>query len=189
MGEKNLEAESYAPLYRQLMRRLREDIAAGVYPVSSRIPSEQALCGAYGVSRVTVRRALEELTQEGLLQRRQGKGTFVSTPHLFRDLKHVNSFASVCRMTGVTPGTRVVRAALVPADAEDISRQLSPAGGQVVETVRLRLANREPVMLEINHFPARYDWLLGEDLGGSLYELLRGRQCEPSEAIHEISLV
>ena len=189
MGSLNLDMESSAPLYRQLMQRLRDDIAAGVYPVSSRIPSEPALCSAYGVSRVTVRRALEELTKEGLLQRRQGKGTFVSTPHLFRDLKHINSFGSVCRMTGATPGTQVIRTAVIPAGEEDLTHQLAPSGGSVVETVRLRLANHEPVMLETNHFPIRFDWLLEEDLSGSLYDVLRRRKAEPRDAIHEISLV
>jgi GntR family transcriptional regulator len=132
---------------------------------------------------------LEELTKEGLLQRRQGKGTFVSTPHLFRDLKHINSFGSVCRMTGATPGTQVIRTAVIPAGEEDLTHQLAPSGGSVVETVRLRLANHEPVMLETNHFPIRFDWLLEEDLSGSLYDVLRRRKAEPRDAIHEISLV
>ena len=55
--------ESYSPLYKQLMQKLRGDIASGVYPVHSKIPSEQELCDTYQVSRVTVRKALAEFTQ------------------------------------------------------------------------------------------------------------------------------
>ena len=56
---------------------MKNDIVAGVYPAGGRIPSEQVLCDTYGVSRVTVRKAMLDLVQEGLLVRRQGKGTFV----------------------------------------------------------------------------------------------------------------
>jgi len=73
MKKKILDSESYSPLYRQLMQKLRSDIASGVYPVHSRIPSEQELCDTYQVSRVTVRKALAELTQEELLKRHQAR--------------------------------------------------------------------------------------------------------------------
>ena len=77
---KQLQAESFSPLYHQLMQRIRGDIERGVYPTGSRIPPEHELEKLYQVSRVTVRRALSELTSEGLLERKQGKGTFVATP-------------------------------------------------------------------------------------------------------------
>ena len=65
------------PLYRQLMARIRDDVSSGVYPAESQIPSEQEMCARYSVSRVTVRRAISELTDEGILRKQQGKGTFV----------------------------------------------------------------------------------------------------------------
>lgn len=91
------------PLYRQLMARIRDDVSSGVYPAESQIPSEQEMCAHYGVSRVTVRRAISELTDEGILRKQQGKGTFVCTPKLCRDLRDINSFHECCRMQGVTP--------------------------------------------------------------------------------------
>lgn len=182
-----LEADSASPLYRQLMRRLRADIAAGVYPAHSRIPSEQALCEGYGVSRVTVRKALAELTREGLLQRQQGKGTFVSAPRLWGDLRDINSFHAACGLMGSVPGTRVVRAQLTRATAED-REKLVVADEQVVEIIRLRLADDLPVMLETNRFPLAFAWLMDQDLTGSLYALLEGRGLMPRRGIHEISL-
>ena len=65
------------PLYRQLMARIRDDVSSGVYPAESQIPSEQEMCVRYSGSRVTVRRAISELTDEGILRKQQGKGTFV----------------------------------------------------------------------------------------------------------------
>ena len=182
-----LNAESHSPLYKQLTRKLRDDIALGVYPVHSRIPTEQELCRIYQVSRVTVRKALAELNQEGLLRRQQGKGTFVSVPRLCKDLKDVTSFNDSCRMMNCTPSTRVIHAQLAYATQKD-RRDLLCQEEQVVETLRLRMADGTPVMLEQNHFPLKYDFLLEADLTGSLYAILREQGLEAEQAVHEISL-
>ncbi|MGN0794297.1 MAG: GntR family transcriptional regulator [Aristaeellaceae bacterium] len=182
-----LDTESASPLYRQLMQRIRSDIAGGTYPVHSRIPSEQELCATYQVSRVTVRKALAELTREGLLRRMQGKGTFVCAPRIQQSLKDVNSFHDACRVMGSVPGTRVISAQVVPADAETAMR-LRLHGDTAVELVRLRLADELPVMVETNRFPMAYESLLEEKLDGSLYALLEKRGVTASKGIHEISL-
>lgn len=187
MNVNHLVSDSASPLYRQLMQRLREDIAGGIYPVHSRIPSEQELCSAYQVSRVTVRKALAELTREGLLRRMQGKGTFVCAPRIHQSLKDVNSFHDACRVMGRTPGTRVISAQVIRAEAET-AVQLSLKGETAVEIVRLRTADELPVMLETNRFPMSCEWLLKEELGGSLYALLETRGMEAARGIHEISL-
>ena len=124
------------PLYRQLMARIRDDVSSGVYPAESQIPSEQEMCARYGVSRVTVRRAISELTDEGILRKQQGKGTFVCTPKLCRDLRDINSFHECCRMQGVTPGTRLIHAQLSHAD-ERTQRELELPDDRVVEIERV----------------------------------------------------
>lgn len=188
MKKQILNTDSYSPLYKQLMQKLRSDITEGVYPIHSRIPSEQELCAAYGVSRVTVRKALAELTKEGLLKRHQGKGTFVAIPRICKDLKDVNSFHSACRMMGCEPGTRVIHATLSHAGQEDVERLSCAEGDELVELMRLCNADGAPVMLETNRFVPQYVWLLEEPLTGSLYETLRRHGVEPSQGIHEISL-
>ena len=141
--------DSSSPLYKQLITRLRSDIAAGVYPVHSRIPTEQELCSTYQVSRVTVRKALLELTQEGLLKRHQGKGTFVSIPRIRRDLRDINSFNDTCRMMRCTPSTQLLHASVIAATQDDRTELLLENDArQVIEIVRLRLADNIPVMLE-----------------------------------------
>ncbi len=187
MDTKILNTDSASPLYRQLMQRLRTDIAGGIYPAHSRIPSEQELCAAYQVSRVTVRKALAELTREGLLRRMQGKGTFVCAPRIRQDLRDVTSFHDACRLMGSVPGTKVVSAQIVPAD-EATRQQLLLQEDRAVEIVRVRSADDLPVMLETNRFPLSYDSLLKEDLTGSLYALLEIRGVEAAKGIHEISL-
>ena len=182
-----LSQESASPLYKQLMARLRRDITEGVYPIHSRIPSEQQLCDTYQVSRVTVRKALNDLTQEGLLVRQQGKGTFVSLPRIQKNLREINSFHSACRMLGCTAGTRMIHRQLTLPTEEDAFLNLQE-GEQVIEIARLRLADDLPVMLEINRFPARFDFLLKAELSGSLYTLLESEGVEAQQATHDISL-
>ncbi len=188
MKKSILNSESYSPLYRQLMQRLKNEIASGVYPVHSRIPSEQQLCDTYQVSRVTVRKALTTLVREGLLLRHQGKGTFVAVPRIQRDLKEVTSFHTACQMKGCNASSRVIHAMLQHATQEDEeSLHLSP-GKMVLEICRLRSADHSPVMIETNHFSDSYAFLLEEDLTGSLYEILLKHGIEPQQAVHDIAL-
>ncbi|MFA7665923.1 MAG: GntR family transcriptional regulator [Burkholderiaceae bacterium] len=76
----NSPAADMAPLYRQVSRSLEEQIRSGALSPGALLPSESQLCADFGVSRITVRRALEELVQRRLVQRRRGVGSFVSTP-------------------------------------------------------------------------------------------------------------
>lgn len=185
--EKALRSDSASPLYRQLMQRIRADIASGVYAVHSRIPSETELVETYQVSRVTVRKALAELTREGLLRRMQGKGTYVCAPRLKSNLREVTSFHEACLMMGCVPGTKVISVAVTKVE-EDVREALGLTGEEAVETIRLRLADEEPVMLETNRFPMKYDGLLREELTGSLYHILSKQGIEAASGVHEISL-
>ena len=181
-----LRSDSASPLYQQLMQRIRADITLGVYPVHSRIPSEAELGETYQVSRVTVRKALAELTSEGLLRRMQGKGTYVSAPRLRKNLKEVTSFHQACQMMGCVPGTKVISAQTVRA-TESMREALALTGDEAVEIVRLRMADGDPVMLETNRFSMDYAFLL-EGVEASLYHQLSQRGIEAASGVHEISL-
>ena len=102
---------SAVPLYQQVMDDLKGEIARGVYAAGSRIPSEMELAKSYGVGRVTVRRAIEELSRAGYLNRQQGRGTFVCAPKLKRKIRQkgdVQSFSDACRVNGMEPGACVI---------------------------------------------------------------------------------
>lgn len=187
-GKNSLDSESVSPLYKQLTAHLRASILSGEYPVNSRIPSEQELCERYRISRVTVRKALSELTAEGMLERHQGKGSFVCLPRLAKDLRAVNGFSGTCRAMRRVPGTVLLRAELVPCEPEDIQFLHCAEGDRVVSITRLRLADNMPVMLETNRFPERFAWLLEEDLTRSLYDLMEERGLRADKAVHEVSL-
>lgn len=183
-----LKKTSERPLYKQLMQRIRNDITAGVYPAGERIPGEQALCEIYGVSRVTVRKALEEIVRAGLLLRCQGKGTFVAQEKIKRDLSRVTSFSDACGQVGQAAQTRLIERKREEATEEDGLRLGIPKGGEVISICRLRLADDEPVMLEFNRFPPELAFLFDDPLTGSLYGLLAEHGLVPSHAVHDISM-
>ena len=183
-----LQKKSLSPLYEQLAEKLKSDIAAGVYSAGGCIPSEEALCEAYRVSRVTVRKALLHLVREGLLIRKQGKGTFIAEKRFQRDLHHITSFSHACRKDGAKVSSRVVYAQWQKAQGADTERLHIPLGEPVLEICRVRLRDGEPIMLEVNRFPASYGFLEKADLQGSLYGLLKNHGIVPSHAVHDISL-
>ena len=185
---RKLQSDSSSPLYHQLKQRIAADIERGTYPVGSRIPPEHELEKLYEVSRVTVRRALAELTTEGLLQRKQGKGTFVSMPQGRPQLKSLHSFHDSCRVNKVRPSTDVIHVKETAAGVKDAEELGLSTGSRVLEMLRVRRADGVPVVLERNRFSMAYAYLQDQDLTGSLYSLLRDYGVEPKLAVHDVSL-
>ncbi len=110
------------PLYQQVIDIIKNEINSGAYKAGARIPNEFELAESYKVGRVTVRRAIEELVQQGYLTKRQGKGTFVNAPKLKRKIRQkddVQSFSDACRVNGMEPGARVISRKILPADSTE----------------------------------------------------------------------
>lgn len=105
-----------APLYQQIYDEIKDAIEKGVYAPKERIPSELELAEQYEVSRITVRRAVEELCSDGYLVKQQGRGTFVSTPHINRQFhaSTLQTFTALCANNGMKAGAHVVDRQIVP---------------------------------------------------------------------------
>ena len=101
----SLDKKSQLPLYAQLMKEIKDQIRKGTYKEGDQIPTEGELSAAYQVSRITVRRTIEELCSQGFLVKRQGKGTFVEIPKIYRKIENDNnmSFSEACRSNGRKP--------------------------------------------------------------------------------------
>lgn len=111
-----------APLYQQIYDDIKGAIKDGTYKVDEKIPSEAELSEEYGVSRITVRRAIEDLCSDGYLTKMQGRGTFVGKPHIMRRLsqsKATRSFSEICREAGVTPGAHLIERQIVPVRPDE----------------------------------------------------------------------
>ena len=144
---------SAVPLYQQVMDDLKGEIARGVYAAGSRIPSEMELAKSYGVGRITVRRAIEELSRAGYLNRQQGRGTFVCAPKLKRKIRQkddVQSFSDACRVNGMEPGACVISRKILPADSTEAQFFGVPVGTDLICVERVRTADGVPVMHENN---------------------------------------
>jgi GntR family transcriptional regulator len=112
------------------------------------------LCEEFGVSRMTARNAVQRLTQEGIVYRVPGRGTFVAEPPVHRQAGNLLSFTEEMRRRGREPSSRVLtREVREPGPAEASRLQLAP-GAQVVALRRLRVADDEPVAIEEAVFPA-----------------------------------
>jgi len=144
--------------------------------VGDAIPSERQLSVDLGVSRLTVRAALDDLAREGYLVRRRGAGTFVSEPKIAQELT-MTSFTDDMRRRGMRPSSRTLELRVTPAGAR-LGRLLhvSPSEPVVVAT-RLRLADGESMAIETIHVRERHvPGLTAADLEQqSFYELLRDR--------------
>lgn len=148
--------DSKLPIYHQLYEILRANIVRGEWQPGDMLPSEPELIEHYRVSRITVRQALEALVNEGLIYRQQGRGTFVARPTVAHGLVRIVSFTQDMRQRGFEPGTRVLTAGLVPAPPK-IAEQLNLEPGQeLVHLERLRLANGEPMSVEVSYLVHRY---------------------------------
>ncbi|HMB18327.1 MAG TPA: GntR family transcriptional regulator [Gaiellaceae bacterium] len=144
--------------------------------VGEAIPSERQLSGDLGVSRLTVRAALDDLVREGYLQRRHGSGTFVSEPKIAQELT-MTSFTEDMRRRGMAPSSKTLELKTVPAGAR-LGRLLhvSPSE-QIVQVKRLRYADRETMAIETLHVSeSLIPGLTARDLEEhSFYELLEER--------------
>jgi GntR family transcriptional regulator len=144
--------------------------------VGEAIPSERRLSADLGVSRLTVRAALDELAREGYLVRRRGSGTFVSEPKIAQELT-MTSFTEDMRRRGMEPGSHTLGLEVVPAGAR-LGRFLHVSPSEpIVVAKRLRLADHESMAIETLHVKASLvPGLKAEELEGhSFYELLGSR--------------
>jgi GntR family transcriptional regulator len=164
--------------YAQIIAQIEQAIADGDLAPGDRLPPERALAEEHGVSRMTVRQALQSLEARGLLRRSIGRngGSFVARPKVERDLGTFSGLSEQLARQGVVAGARVVSAGEVDG---------------AVEIVRVRLADGEPFAVERSSFPAdRFRALLDLDLSGSLYDLLEEHfDAAPVRAVERIEPV
>ena len=147
------------PLYWQIRDGLLTAIREQKLRPNEQIPTEVELMEKYGVSRTTVRRAVQDLVDNGTLIKRQGTGTFVNTPRYTRNLVNFISFTSDCLEHGDTPSTEVSDIEYVSPSPELIKKLSMLEGEMCYKFYRLRFINGEPVMVEFNHVPERFDFI------------------------------
>lgn len=171
-----LNPDNLIPLYQQLKEEIKHAIKTEELHYGEKIPSETEISEQYNVSRITVRRAVEELSREGFLSKKQGKGTFVQEHKIQRKIEHLLSFSEACEANGMKPTSMVTKKEIVYLSAEDAEAMGEDPGSPAIFIQRIRLADGSPIMCENNLFPySRFTFLLNESLDGSLYRLLEDK--------------
>lgn len=137
--------------YLRIHSNLHERIASGQWPPGSPLPSQRELADEFGVSIMTLRQALQLLTDDGLIETRHGSGTYVAA-HYAYDLGHLSSFASDLIAQGAEVTTELLAAEAVTPPAEVGARLGAP--GEVLRLRRLRLSGGRPLIVQTSYLPA-----------------------------------
>lgn len=172
------ESPTFSPLYQQIKSLILQALEAGEWAPGQTIPSEQELASRFGVSQGTVRKAVDELTSENILLRRQGKGTFVASHHdpraFFRFLRLVPVNGGVAQPVSVPLECWRARA------GQEASKHLQvPQGSPIIILRRLLRFETKPVVVDEIYLPGEvFQGLTLEmlkDWSGSLYSLFETR--------------
>ncbi|MCU6708664.1 GntR family transcriptional regulator [Paenibacillus sp. J5C_2022] len=173
-------------LYFNIQEQLLKQIESGVYKVGERLPTEAELCQIFSASRTTIRLALSELEVQGIVERIQGKGTFVKRKEL--QLIHTRSFTEDVLMQGKEPTSQIVEAKVVPAEMPLHEFLQAPLHAPINELLRVRYADNEPLIYERTYIP----WNLAPGLvndykEGSLFTFLETKyQLKPKRSVEQL---
>ncbi len=181
-----LDRTSPIPLYFQVAQHLEQAIETGQVPPGTRLDNEVELAEQLGLSRPTLRRAMQYLVDKGLLVRRRGVGTRVVQRKVRRPLE-LSSLYDDLAGSGQRPATQVLTNEVIPAPA-DVAEALSlPEGTPVIKLVRLRSASDQPIAQLCNYLPIDLPGLTTEALAErGLYQLIRAAGVQLHAAVQTI---
>jgi GntR family transcriptional regulator len=187
--EKDISRNVPISLYYQLKEELLKRIISKQWLPGEKIPTEKELCSLYGVSRITVRKALDELERSGHLVRRQGKGTFVTNISFEQRLSKFYSFSEELKQRGLEEHSQVIHFDQIPATSEVANHLGLEPQGQVFKLTRLRLVDLTPYTLETSYIPVAACPSLTEKIisDKGLYNSMRVDGVFPDRVIEKFS--
>ncbi|HDY89626.1 MAG TPA: GntR family transcriptional regulator [bacterium] len=144
------------PLHKTITERLRQIILSDEYSVDDRLPTEPVLAKNLGVSRATLREALNQLEGENLIYRIHGLGTFIKSkrPAITLNLTIPRSITAMLNSLNLLPGTKSMNIRKETVFPDDVERLNVPAGSKIYRIERVRTANGQPVAYTIDTVPA-----------------------------------
>lgn len=175
-----LSVHDYIPLYKQIKKKIIEDISNGIYKPGDAIPTQKWFEKEYGVSRVTVRQAIVDLVSSGILYTQKGKGTFVGNiPLIQNGQNRLEGFTTNIAKVGYKAKSKILEIDMRPSNTKLENKLNTELGKPVLYIKRLRIASNIPVALENSYINyEKFDGLdfkneLKDDM--SLYELIQDR--------------
>lgn len=143
------------PRYIQARERLTDQIKSGELQCGEKLPPEKQLAEQFGVSRMTIRKSLDDLVDAGLIYRRHGVGTFVSQSTFERDHTHLTDFFATCRLEGRTPQSQLLVKDIVFASEKCANALNIDIGEQVIRLTTLRSVDGVPITFHDAYIPVR----------------------------------
>jgi len=169
----NLDRSSPVPLYYQICKILSDQLKDPEM-LGTKIPAEEKLMKVFGVSRATIRRALQSLEMNGMIERVRGKGTKVISSTSLESLTTIRSFSEQMYIENHVPITQVIETSWIPTDDRFIEIFKIPEGEKILRITRLR-GNEVifPLVLFVSYLSPKSGLTGNENFNGSLYEILK----------------
>ena len=187
-----LSLETDIPLYYQLVNIIKRNITAGTLKPGDVLPSESEMCKSFDISRSTVRQAVSMLEDEGLVVRKQGRGTYVAQPKLHRMTQQLYSFTNEISSLGQRPSSRLVEYEVMEPTPDIVKMlELSDPTTPVYKFSRIRYMDDEALILETSFYPQYLYPELTRPMveQNSFYALLVQRGIVPTEAVDSYEAV
>jgi GntR family transcriptional regulator len=172
------------PLWVQIAAAVRADIDQGSLVAGSRLPPERELCERLSISRVTLRKALFHLVDEGILRSSHGRGWYVAATPTKDWSNTLESFSETARRMGLTATSRVLRCEVGPATLDEAEELLVAPGTPLLRLERVRMLNGVPIALDDSRVPVALvpDYASVDFATASVYELLESGGARLSSA-------
>lgn len=178
-----------SPVYIQIHNQLRSNIENGKWHVGQKIPAERELATEFGVSRMTLRQAIQTLVDEGVLERRVGSGTFVANRKVQEKMSGVTSFTELMQAIGKVPSSKTISYHLtIPSESEAEKLKLK-SGERVLRMERVRYGSKVPICYEVATIPAALIKNFSKDeVTSSFYRTLEEKaNLYPGHAVQNVS--
>lgn len=169
----NLNGNNLNPLYIQLKQQIIDDINNGKYKHGDQLPTESEISEMYGISRVTIRRAIKDLVEDGILYRIRGKGTFITGDKFKNELFEVGGFSEFS--VDKRHRSRVLSTSIVPANDHFASILEADPDDSLLRLERLLYVEEEPLFIDVSYYPCKkfpdFEQYIGESV--STYKVLK----------------
>jgi GntR family histidine utilization transcriptional repressor len=178
------------PIYLQIKKTIQQRIASGEWPAGQKLPSENELVGALAVSRMTINRALRELTQEGLVERVHGIGSFVAQAPRHMSLIELQDIALEIAQQGRQHRSRILDQASISADVHIAAQLELPGGSEVFHLRAVHYQDDLPIQLESRYVnPALMPRFMEQDFSRITPTAYLLEQFKPDEMEHRVNAV
>jgi GntR family transcriptional regulator len=176
------------PIYIQIHDEIKKKIEDGQWKIGERLPSERDLSELFDVSRMTLRQAIQTLSDEGILDKRVGAGTFVASKRVVEKMSGPTSFSEIMESQGRVPSSKTIAYYVTSPTQSEIQNLKISEGSKVVRMERIRYADNIPICFEVATIPEELvNQFSKEDITSKFYQTLEKKGFKLGGSEHTIS--